>query len=866
MTTSPTPPRLRKLATFFFAVVALACVPSAASAALPDPMETGSYAVTEVQQYKAGTVNLQEPNYTGGAATGTAAAATLQVRGSLYYPTDRSTPAPFILLVHGNHGSCQLANNNLSPAIPSGGSAPNCSVFERNDLGYGYLAHNLASHGYVVASIDQDQLMYYQDTSAKGMHQRRLMIAAQLDAFYKANADGWAADDADHNLGTSLVGKIDMTKIGLMGHSRGGDAVTSFMDYNRTRPAPGRRYPLAGVISLAPVDYERRAPYGSAYLTILPACDGDVSNLQGARFFERSQYAAPGDPFPKIQQYVLGTNHNFFNTVWSADNDDSTGNDIACGPTVNSTTTSIRLSGGVSAAGQMASAGGNLLGTYTRNTAFSSDPALMGDQQKVGLATMASFFRRYVGQETAFDPYMTGELADTPGNNQLPAAACPTSTTGTRIDCNQYLQTNYFAPPAEREDVIALDSDNLTTVSSLGTSIVASGFSNPYTDDGGVIPKPETTTSGIDWCNPEPDHFQPSYVGDVLQPAAAKPCPLPATNAVGGQSSNRENGPVNQSYGNQLAVAWNDPLSSDGTPASLATRIPSADGNLSDKKALSLSAAVNFFDSRNPSRAGDAQWNPALTKQDFAIQLTDAAGNTASVHAGDRNYGTALQQTTGNSNARVHIILNQIRVPLADFADEGIDLTKVRKLTLLFGGTGYPATGSIQLSDIRFQEAAGGPTVLNGLSTSISPQQILDETPRNQPSSSEPDVLWVGTGGAGSTCADSKAPTVGTTSKSVKGRAVTIKGKAADTGCGKLKSVELAIAKKSGSKYRFVTGNGKLSKPLPKSAPLTLVAAGTKKWSLKVGKLPKGSYSVTVKAIDGGGNVTAKTIGSFKIG
>ena len=101
-----------------------------------------------------------------------------------------------------------------------------------------------------------------------------------------------------------------------MGHSRGGDAVTSFIDWNRERPAPGRRYPLRGVISLAPVDYERRAPYGMPYLTILPYCDGDVSNLQGARFFERSQYIAPGDPFPRIQMSLLGGNHNWFNTVW----------------------------------------------------------------------------------------------------------------------------------------------------------------------------------------------------------------------------------------------------------------------------------------------------------------------------------------------------------------------------------------------------------------------------------------------------------------------------------------------------------------------------------------------------------------------
>ncbi len=99
-----------------------------------------------------------------------------------------------------------------------------------------------------------------------------------------------------------------------MGHSRGGDAVTSFINWNRTRPAPGRRYNLRGVIALAPVDYERSTPWGVPHLAIEPLCDGDVSNLQGARLFERGQYALPGDPFPRIQESVHGANHNLFNS------------------------------------------------------------------------------------------------------------------------------------------------------------------------------------------------------------------------------------------------------------------------------------------------------------------------------------------------------------------------------------------------------------------------------------------------------------------------------------------------------------------------------------------------------------------------
>ena len=66
-------------------------------------------------------------------------------------------------------------------------------------------------------------------------------------------------------------------------------------------------------------------------------------------------------------------------------------------------------------------------GTYDLTTRGSGDPALMGDQEKVGLAMMSAFFRRYVGGDVAFDPYMTGEISADGTTPQLPASACPTS-------------------------------------------------------------------------------------------------------------------------------------------------------------------------------------------------------------------------------------------------------------------------------------------------------------------------------------------------------------------------------------------------------------------------------------------------------
>ena len=240
------------------ALVAL-LVPAGASAQeLPDPLERGEYSVSRLDPMLAGLATLHEPASNGGQPTGSASEITLQIRGTLYYPNDREEPSPLLVFVHGNHGSCDQ------------GQAPDCGIFKRNDAGYAYMAENLASWGYTVVSLDQDQMMARQDNpKGKGMHQRRLLIAALLDALYEANEAPLLVDE-NTNIGALLVGKLDFTRIGLMGHSRGGDAITSFLDYNRMRPEPGRRYPIRGAISLAPVDYERRAPYGSPYMTVLP--------------------------------------------------------------------------------------------------------------------------------------------------------------------------------------------------------------------------------------------------------------------------------------------------------------------------------------------------------------------------------------------------------------------------------------------------------------------------------------------------------------------------------------------------------------------------------------------------------------------
>jgi hypothetical protein len=710
---------------------------------LPDPLDQGPYGLVVTDPITVGETTFEEPASSGAAPTAAAAneSITVPVRGVMYQPATKPGKSPLLLLVHGNHSECDGKVKSVEvgpvgeketikeeervsgPACVAGGG-----FYKRNDEGYAYLGENLAKWGYTVVSLDQDELMARQDGLGKGMHNRRLLIMAMLDDL-KAASEGTVPPGADADVAALLGGKLDMTRIGLMGHSRGGDAVSSFVEYDHTRPV-GERYPLRAVISLAPVDYERHVPYGVPFMTVFGSCDGDVSNLQGARLYERSQYIA--DPYPTYQVEQLGGNHDAYNTVWQADGDDAKAEDAACGPDVTggngyqggkatTNTTSIRLSG---EAGPHFEA---LRPTEPKpyvinnsekrnplaNTRISGDPALMGDQEKLGLATMSAFFRRYVGGEGAMEPYLTGELA-AEGKPSVPQSACPTSIAGTRIPCIERVADSYTAPPDERKDVLRPDTEDPTTMTAFGTKIGASGFVNAYLKGGGVNPRPATTGNGISWCDPDPKQQEPKQLKEPELPTSAKPCPQPALTALGGQGPQggvakapepRELAPVNGSYGRQLSLAWEG-------PASMTTPIPAADEDVSGYKALYLAAAVNFFDSRNPARGAEGLWNPEAAPQNFTIAVTDAEGHEATVEAGDPRYGTALQQTLGSTNYRVHVILHDIRVPLADIAEQGVDLSQVRSLQLRFAEAGEPQSGSIQLADIRFQQPVTGSDVL----------------------------------------------------------------------------------------------------------------------------------------------------------
>ena len=105
-----------------------------------------------------------------------------------------------------------------------------------------------------------------------------------------------------------------MSRIGVMGHSRGGEGAIRLVMIDRKSRDP---YGIDAVLPLAPVDFDRKTVNDIPMAVILPYCDGDVSDLEGMHYFDDARYRKPGDPAPKATVTVMGANHNFFNTVWT---------------------------------------------------------------------------------------------------------------------------------------------------------------------------------------------------------------------------------------------------------------------------------------------------------------------------------------------------------------------------------------------------------------------------------------------------------------------------------------------------------------------------------------------------------------------
>ncbi|WP_157608497.1 alpha/beta hydrolase [Roseivirga seohaensis] len=215
------------------------------------------------------------------------------INGRTWMPKKKGK-LPLVLIVHGNHG-----------------------MEHYSDPGYAYLGELLASKGFITVSVDENFIngTWSGDFGGKEMPARAWLLLKHLSQWRAWNSD----EDSD------FFEKIDMDNIILMGHSRGGEAVSIAAAYNKLSHFPDNalvefdfNFRIQGIVAIAPTDarYFRRLDLENInFLSIQGAYDADEASFFGLRQYQRISYT---DSIHRIKAglYANQANHGQFNSIW----------------------------------------------------------------------------------------------------------------------------------------------------------------------------------------------------------------------------------------------------------------------------------------------------------------------------------------------------------------------------------------------------------------------------------------------------------------------------------------------------------------------------------------------------------------------
>ncbi|MFF3332407.1 hypothetical protein ACFYWX_23070 [Streptomyces sp. NPDC002888] len=281
--------------------LAAAQPPAPLPAGAVDPGKPGSFRTT-TGEYDLDSVKL--PGFP----------APVEMKAVVVAPKGATGKRPLALFLHGRHGTC-YKGDDVSGNWP-------CKAGEKQIPSYrGYLRDQqlLASQGYMTVSISANGINGQDWDAADGGAQARSSLVRQ----HLARWADWAAHPSAAPAVVRNAPRTDLNRVLLVGHSRGGEGVNrAAMDSLYPAPADqdGYRGPVRwhvrGTVLIGPTIFGQNPVPDVPSVTILPGCDGDVSDLQGEVFVDGTRGVSRGAALHSAV-YVVGANHNFFNTEWT---------------------------------------------------------------------------------------------------------------------------------------------------------------------------------------------------------------------------------------------------------------------------------------------------------------------------------------------------------------------------------------------------------------------------------------------------------------------------------------------------------------------------------------------------------------------
>lgn len=212
----------------------------------------------------------------------------------LVWAPEGEGPFPLALIVHGNHG-----------------------MEEFSDPGYAYLGELLASRGIIAVSVDENFIngTWSGDFQGKEMPARAWLLLEHLRLWRD-----WHTTD-----GHRFASRVDLDNIALIGHSRGGEAVSMAYAFNDLPNYPDDAsvefdygFSIPALVAIAQIDkrYHRRVELEDvSFLALQGSYDSDESAFHGLRQFNRIELSDDAYRF-KAGLYIHGANHGQFNSIW----------------------------------------------------------------------------------------------------------------------------------------------------------------------------------------------------------------------------------------------------------------------------------------------------------------------------------------------------------------------------------------------------------------------------------------------------------------------------------------------------------------------------------------------------------------------
>ncbi|MEK9521574.1 hypothetical protein MIU24_19605 [Streptomyces venezuelae] len=240
----------------------------------------------------------------------------VEMRARVVGPADAPGKRPVALFLHGRHGTCYTpGTEEVTGDWPcAAGSKPIPS-----HQGYLRAQRLLASQGYVTLSISANGINGQDFRAEDGGAQARSSLIRRHLARWAA----WSADRASAPAAVRSSSAADLSRVLLVGHSRGGEGVNRAAVDSLTPPPADQdgyrgpvRWKILGTVPIGPTIFGNNPTADVPSMTILPGCDGDVSDLQGQNFVDGTRGVSRGAALHSAV-YMVGANHNFFNSEWT---------------------------------------------------------------------------------------------------------------------------------------------------------------------------------------------------------------------------------------------------------------------------------------------------------------------------------------------------------------------------------------------------------------------------------------------------------------------------------------------------------------------------------------------------------------------